>query len=172
MMIVFAGISLACVCYMNPDGSDAWCEPDGCNEEGSYCVETGSTCKIGTKTLTCCEGRCVSNKCVVTTTTSCAKTYVCDSNIKSTTPNCCDEGYCWNTKTTPNGCSVFTHCPNCFKTVGGKPVPLTPIDSAYWINPDCWWPVGNPYIPNQEPCCLDPTKYDGTILVPMKIKIW
>jgi len=114
--IVFAGVSLACVCYINPDGSDAWCEPDGCNEEGGYCVAEGGTCKVGTKTLTCCEGRCDSTtqKCLAINcgavgqaccsndicnldTTYCSKQYYdADGVLKTVSPHCCYKGQYWD----------------------------------------------------------------------------
>ncbi|MDD5331262.1 MAG: hypothetical protein PHE43_00355 [Candidatus Nanoarchaeia archaeon] len=122
---VFAGVSLACVCYINPDGSDAWCDPEGCNTEGSYCVETDSYCKIGTKTLTCCEGRCDSTtkKCIPPPATCKTETQTCNLNSDccvgfcsinpqdSADKHCCKTNYYWDGKycTTPDYCSPYCY---------------------------------------------------------------
>lgn len=80
---VFAGVSLACVCYINPDGSSEWCEPAGCDETESYCVEEASYCIIGSRTLSCCEGlKCdvATKKCVVKPVTCGAENQACCTN--------------------------------------------------------------------------------------------
>ncbi|MDD5177869.1 MAG: hypothetical protein PHT54_01130 [Candidatus Nanoarchaeia archaeon] len=149
---VFAGVSLACVCYINPDGSSAWCEPAGCDETGDYCVEEASYCIIGSNTLSCCEGlKCDSTtkKCVPKTvvcggvgqacctndacsldTVYCSKQYY-DVNgvLKTVSPHCCYKGKYWDgTKCMDNDpCNTPSRCPIVFSTPWEK----------FFQNPSC-----------------------------------
>ena len=137
---VFAGVSLACVCYINPDDTVSWCTPEGCDlEKEEYCGVDGSYCKFS---IPCCEGySCVKNKCVFSCIAESGSCTV-DSNCCSggcSSGHCCATGNYWNKDLYgPNqgGCTKPDYCGTvCSGT-------------AIFHSPSCWYDL-----PSRTACC-------------------